>query len=55
MVEVLKEDSMWTNVVDGMKAYSPEELKAMLGKASFIQTEIYRKKPSYAAVIAEKS
>lgn len=54
MVEVLKKDSMWTNVVDGMTAYSPEELKTLLHNAGFIQTEIHRKKPSYATIIAVK-
>ena len=27
LVEVVDGDSMWTNVVEGMTAYSPEELK----------------------------
>ena len=30
---------------------SPEELKTMLDDAGFIQTEIHRKKPSYATII----
>lgn len=55
MVEVLDGDSMWTNVVDGMTAYSPEQLKQMLDEAGFAQTEIHRKKPSYATIVGMKS
>ena len=55
MVEVVDGDSMWTNVVEGMTAYSPEELKTMLADAGFIQTEIHRKKPSYATIFGIKS
>ena len=54
MVEVLEKDSIWTNVVEGMTAYSSEELKTMLDDAGFIQTEIHRKKPSYATIIGVK-
>ena len=54
MVEVVDSNSMWTNVVEGMTVYSPEELKKMLDDAGFIQTEIYRKKPSYATIIGVK-
>ena len=45
---------MWTNVVEGMIAYSPEELKTLLDDAGFIHTEIYRMKPSYATIIGVK-
>ena len=55
LVEVIDGDSMWTNVVEGMKAYSPEELKTMLDDAGFTQTEIHRKKPSYATIIGVKA
>ena len=51
MVEVLDGDSVWTNVVEGMTAYSPEELQKMLDEAGFIQTELHSKKPSYATII----
>ena len=51
MVEVIDNDSKWTDVVEGMTAYSPEELKKMLDDAGFIKTEIHRKKPSYATII----
>jgi len=54
MVEVVDGDSMWTNVVEGMTAYSPEELKTMLEDAGFIQTEIHRMKPSNVTIIGIK-
>ncbi len=54
MVEVIEGDSMWTNVVEGMTAYSPEQLKKLLDEAGFIETTIHRKKPSYAAIIGVK-
>ena len=54
MVEVVDGDSMWTNVVEGMTAYSPEELKTMLDDAGFIQTEILRMKPSNATIIGTR-
>ncbi len=41
-------------MVDGMTAYSPEQLKKMLDDAGFVDTEIHRKKPSYAAIIGVK-
>ena len=54
MVEVVDGDSMWTNVVEGMTAYSPEELKTMLDEAGFSQTKIHRMKPSNATIIGVK-
>ena len=51
LVEVIEGDSVWTKVVDGMTAYSPEQLKKLLDDAGFVNTEIHRKKPSYAAII----
>ena len=54
LVEVIDGDSMWTNVVESMIAYSPEELKTLLDDAGFIHTEIYRMKPSYATIIGVK-
>ena len=54
MVEVVDGDSMWTNVVEGMTAYSLEELKTMLDEAGFVQTEIHRMKPSNATIIGVK-
>ena len=54
MVEVIDTDSKWTNVVEGMTAYTPEQLKHFLDEAGFTQTEIYRKKPSYATILGVK-
>lgn len=54
MVEVIDTNSKWTSVVDGMTAYTPEQLKALLDDAGFTQTEIYRKKPSYATILGVK-
>jgi len=54
MVEVVDTDSKWTNVVEGMTAYTPEQLKTLLDDAGFVQTEIHRKKPSYATIIGVK-
>ena len=55
LVEVVDSDSKWTNVVEGMTAYSPEELKTMLDEAGLTQTEIHRKKPTYATIIGVKA
>ena len=55
MVEVADEDSKWTSLVDGMTAYPPEQLKAMLDDAGFIQTAFHRKKPSYATILGVKA
>ncbi|MBO4720461.1 MAG: class I SAM-dependent methyltransferase [Prevotella sp.] len=54
MVEVIDTDSKWTNVVEGMTAYPPEQLKQFLDDAGFTQTEIHRKKPSYATILGVK-
>ena len=51
MVEVVDTDSKWTNVVEGMTAYTPEQLKTLLDDAGFVQTEIHQKKPSYATIL----
>jgi ubiquinone/menaquinone biosynthesis C-methylase UbiE len=50
MVEVVDTNSKWTNVVDGMTAYTPEQLKTLLDDTGFVQTEIHRKKPSYVTI-----
>ena len=55
LVEVVDSDSKWTSVVEGMTAYSPEDLKKLLAKAGFTQTEIHRKKPTYATIIGVKA
>ena len=54
LVEVIEGDSVWTKVVDGMTAYSPEQLKKLLDDAGFINAEVHRKKPSYAAITGVK-
>ena len=54
MVEVVDTDSKWTNVVEGMTAYTPEQLKQFLDDAGFTQTEIHCKKPSYATILGMK-
>lgn len=54
MVEVLEADSKWTDLCEGMTAYTPEQLKDLLDEAGFIQTEIHRKKPSYATILGVK-
>lgn len=54
MVEVVDADSKWTNFVEGMTAYTPEQLKALLDDAGFAQTEIHRKKPMYATILGVK-
>ena len=51
LVEVVDSDSKWTSVVEGMTAYSPDDLKKLLDDAGFTQTEIHRKKPTYATII----
>ena len=54
MVEVVDTDSKWTNVVEGMTAYPPEQLKQFLDDAGFTKTEIHRRKPSYATILGVK-
>ena len=54
MVEVVDTDSKWTNVVEGMTAYTPEQLKSLLDETGFTQAEIHRKKPSYATILGVK-
>ena len=54
LVEVVDSDSKWTSVVEGMTAYSPEDLKKLLDEAGFTQTEVHRKKPTYATIIGVK-
>ena len=54
LVEVVDSDSKWTSVVEGMTAYSPQDLKKLLDDAGFTQTEIHRKKPTYATILGVK-
>ena len=51
MVEVVDNNSKWTDLVEGMTAYQPRELQAMLNEAGFVHTVVYRKRPSYATII----
>ena len=46
--------SKWTNVVEGMTVYPPEQLKQFLDDAGFIQTAVHLTKPSYATIIGLK-
>jgi ubiquinone/menaquinone biosynthesis C-methylase UbiE len=55
MVEVIDANSVWTNVVDGMTVYSPEELKKLLDNVGFTQTMVHHKKSSYATIIGVKA
>ena len=55
LVEVVDSDSKWTRVVEGMTAYSPEDLQKLLDDAGFVQTNIHRKKPTYATIIGVKA
>ena len=54
LVEVVDSDSNWTSVVEGMTAYTPEQIKSLLDDAGFTQTEIHRKKPTYATILGCK-
>ncbi len=54
LVEVVDKDSVWTKVVEGMTAYSPEQLNTLLLDAGFVETKVYRKKPSYATIVGTK-
>ena len=55
MVEVIDANSVWTDVVDGMTVYSPEELKKLLDNAGFTQAMVHHKKSSYATIIGVKA
>ena len=50
MLEVIEGDSKWTDVVEGMIVYPPEQLKDMLEQAGFSDVEVFRRKPSYATI-----
>lgn len=51
MVEVIKTDSKWMSVVEGMTVYTPKQLKELIDDAGYIQTAIHLKKPSYATIL----
>lgn len=51
IVEDVDANSKWTNVVEGMTVYPPDQLKQFLDEAGFTQTAVHLTKPSYATVI----
>ncbi len=53
IVEVTSKDSAWTNLVDGMTAYSSDQLVNTLKKAGFTEFDIHTKKTSYTIIIAK--
>ncbi len=55
MLEVIDADSKWTDIVEGMTAYPPEQLQTMLDEAGFVETAVHRRKPTYATIIGRKS
>lgn len=54
IVEVTSKDSAWTNLVDGMTAYSVDQLKNILEKAGFTEFDIHNNKKSSHTVIIAK-
>ena len=55
IVEAANKDSVWTNVVEGMTTYSPEQILTMLHDAGFSQTETHQKKPMYTIITGVKA
>jgi len=55
IVEAANKDSVWTNVVEGMTTYSPEQILTMLHGAGFSQTESHQKKPMYTIITGVKA
>jgi len=55
MIEVVEDDSIWKDVVEGMKVYSPEQILILLNEAGFTLTEVHRKKPSNVTIIGVKA
>ncbi|MBR6285796.1 MAG: class I SAM-dependent methyltransferase [Bacteroidaceae bacterium] len=51
IVEVADSNSKWTDLVEGMTAYTPQQLKDFLDSAGFLQTEIHLRRPSYATIV----
>ena len=51
MVEVVDSNSKWTDLCEGMTAYSPEKIKKMLDEAGFVQTETHHKLANNATII----
>lgn len=55
IIEAADRDSMWTNIVEGMTTYSPEQLSTMLSNTGFIKLEIHQKKPMYTIITGVKA
>ncbi len=51
MVEVVDSNSKWTDLCDGMTAYSPDKIKKLLDEAGFVQTESHLKQANNATII----
>ena len=51
MVEVVDSNSKWTDLCEGMTAYSPDKIKKMLDEAGFVQTETHHKLANNATII----
>ena len=54
MVEAADKDSMWTNIIEGMRTYFPEQIVKMLNEAGFTESKSHSKKPMYAIIIGTK-
>jgi ubiquinone/menaquinone biosynthesis C-methylase UbiE len=53
IVEVTSKKSVWTNLVDGMTAYSVDQLKSLLEQAGFTEFNIHNKKGSHTVIISK--
>ncbi|MCR5050002.1 MAG: class I SAM-dependent methyltransferase [Paludibacteraceae bacterium] len=54
IVEAVENDSVWTNVVEGMIVYTPEQIKQYLSEAGFTDIQVYRKGASDATIVGIK-
>ena len=53
IVEVTSKKSVWTNLVDGMTAYSVDQLKSLLEQAGFTEFNIHNKNGSHTVIISK--
>lgn len=53
IVEVTSKKSVWTNLVDGMTAYSVDQLKSLLEQAGFTDFNIHNKNGSHTVIISK--
>lgn len=53
IVEVTSKKSVWTNLVDGMTAYSVDQLKSLLKQAGFTEFNIHNKNGSHTVIISK--